>query len=126
MDFDEILRLRKEINDLLLKRLRQAGEKEFFMISEASEQLAQFGCRGGSARAKAEREIIRLVTRFDDAEPADTKPWPVSKFMRDHTGASDKLKMVLKGCISAHKTGRYEPMVAAIAAAENLLEDQAQ
>ena len=81
---------------------------------------------GGNTRFNAEMEITTLMKRLDDTRKSSFGPWPVSAFMISQTTRAGELEKALLNCIKAHKTGRYEPMVAAIEAAENLLADQTE
>jgi len=121
MQLEQLLTLRDEISALILDKVDGAYDAERTAATMASKQLEQMTCMGGSTRALGEAEIVRLVTRFDDTRQSGLGPWPVSKFMLEKEGESVAIKNALKMCIQAHKTGKFEPMMAAIEAAENLL-----
>lgn len=125
MTLDEILSIRDEISATLLARVEGGFKNEHACVTQASKQLEQFGCMGGSTRAKAEAEIVRLVAIFNDTGDSGFGPWPVADFMQTQAAKGDAYKAALQKCIAAHKTGKYEPMVAAIEAAENLIDDLA-
>lgn len=119
----ELLQIRDKISATLLSYIEGDVEAEHAAVTQSAKQLEQFACMGGSTRAKAEAEIVRLVERFDDTRQSAFGPWPVSAFMIKRDGQEDALRSALEACIAAHKTGRYEPMVAAIEAAQILIAD---
>ncbi len=121
MQLDQLLSLRDEISALILDKVDGEYDAERAATTMASKQLEQMTCMGGSTRALGESEIVRLVERFDDTRQSGLGPWPVSKFMLEKEGEHVAIKNALKMCIQAHKTGKFEPMMAAIEAAENLL-----
>lgn len=123
MKAETLISLRDEISALLLEKIDGNYDDEIDTARIAARQLEQMTCMGGSTRAAGESEIVRLVERFDDTRRSGLGPWPVSKFMIEKEGEMIAMKNALKMCIQAHKTGRYEPMVAAIEAAENLLNE---
>lgn len=96
------------------------GNKEHQLIDQAITTLETIGGRGGSARGRVENGIIKLVESFDTTRDRAQRS-PVSAFMADHERREDALKEALLACIQAHKSGMYEPMVAAIKAAEDTL-----
>ena len=123
MTLDEVLLIRDQISALLLEKVQGDVDAEHTCVSQAAKQLEQFGCMGGSTRAKAEAEVVRLLIRFNDTLEGSFGPWPVSKFMMSVKEETSAYRKALQACIDAHKTGRYEPMVAAVEAAENVIED---
>lgn len=124
MKLDELAAIRDEISALLLAKADGEYQAEADLVRVASKQLEQMTCMGGSTRSKGESEIVRLVKRFDDTRGSGLGPWPVSSFMIEREKQTEDLRKALIACITAHKTGRYEPMVVAIEAAENLITDQ--
>lgn len=125
MKLEEIVRIRDEISALLLGMVDGDYQAEVDLGRAAAKQLEQMACMGGSTRAICEHEIVRLVKRLDDTRKSGFGPWPVSAFMIETEGREAKVARALQACIDAHKTGRYEPMVAAVEAAENLLNSEA-
>ena len=123
MTLNELFDIRDQISELLLDRVDGNVKDEHNCVTMASKQLEKFGGMGGSTRAVAEREIVRLVRRFDDPSDSSFGPWPVSDFMQTHDAQAAAYKLALESCISAHKSGQYEIMVAAIDGAENLIYD---
>ncbi len=121
MKLEELTKIRDEISALLLSKVDGDYGAEADLAGVAAKQLEQMTCMGGSTRSKGEAEIVRLVRQFDDTREVGFGPWPVSAFMLEQTERSRVLERALRKCITAHKTGRYEPLVAAIEAAENLL-----
>lgn len=124
MKAEELIRLRDEIGALLLGKVEGDIAAEHAAVTQAAKQLEQFGCMGGSTRAAAEGEIVRLMKRFDNTRDCGYGPWPVSQFMSERDQRADAFRTALAACVEAHRTGRYEPMVAAIAAAEALISEQ--
>lgn len=125
MNYEELIKIRDEISALLLSNIDGDYEAERAAATMAAKQLDQMGSMGGSTRSFVETEIVRLVHRFDDTLNSSLGPWPVSDFIMTQRAFGDAYLRALKGCIKAHKTGRYEPMVAAIESAENLIADLA-
>ena len=95
------------------------------LLEQAAQDIATMGGSGGHLRGQAESLIVDLVERFDTTREDRFGMWPVSKFMASHATRENELKAALEACINAHKTGRYEPLVAAIEAAQNTLEGHA-
>lgn len=125
MRADEIIRIRDEISALLLAKVDGDYHAEHHLIVMAGKQLEQMTCLGGSTRAYGEQEIVRLARRFDDTRQSGFGPWPVSAWMIEVEGREVKMARALQACIDAHKTGRYDPIITAIEAAENLLKSEA-
>jgi len=123
MTFKQLLSLRDEISALLLAQIEGCTESEHACVSQAANQLEQFGGMGGSTRIKAEAEIVRLLKRFDDTQYSSSGPWPVTGFMQALRARENAYLEALEACITAHKASRYEAMVAAVEAAANLIED---
>lgn len=123
MTLEQLLAIRDEISALLLEKVDGSVESEHACVTLASKQLEQFCCMGGSTRAKAEGEIVRLLRRFDDTHESGFGPWPVSSFMQSVEAKGNAYKRALQCCIDAHKSGGYQPMVVAIENARKLLED---
>lgn len=123
MKIADLVAIRDEISALLLAKADGDYQAEADLAGLAARQLEQMTCMGGSTRSKGETEIVRLVKRFDDTRSSRFAPWPVSAFMIERDQRAETFRSALLACIEAHKTGRYEPMVAAIEAAENVIAD---
>ncbi len=121
MKLEELLDIRDQISELLLDKVEGDIKDEHACVTMAAKQLEKFGCMGGSTRGLAETEIVRLVRQFDDTQDSSFGAWPVSDFMQTHGAQAAAYKAALEGCISAHKSGKYESMVAAIESAEGLI-----
>ena len=126
MKAEQLIQIRDEISALLMAKIAGSVEAEHAAVTQAAAQLEQFGNMGGPTREKAEAEIVRLVRRFNASSVNSPGPWPISTFMREHEKRVDDLRAALAACVTAHMTGRYEPMVAAIEAARKLIAAQSR
>ena len=124
MTLEQLISIRDEISALLLCKVDGSYSSERAAAQLAAKQLEQMGCMGGSTRAFVESEVVRLMRRFDDTQDSSFGPWPVDKFMTETRGVADTYRKALERCIAAHKTGKFEPMMAAIEAAEATLSSQ--
>lgn len=124
MKADQLIKIRDEISALLMAKLKDNVEAEHAAVTQAAAQLEYFGGMGGSTRAKAEAEIVRLMQRFDNTPNQSDEQLPVSEFMSNRAKRTENLRAALVACIAAHRTGRFEPMVAAIEAARKVIAKQ--